>query len=557
MAYIAPNSTVYLCRNVPFKNDYQHSSIFENATVQFNYFYSKRKYQFTQQSYQRKDNGVIRLDILSDNIIDCNYMMFQNTNFGSKWFYAFITNVEYVNNAVSNVYYEIDVMQTWLYNYDLGKCFVEREHPVTDNIGENRIAENFSHEPFFLEKFSVPLCPFDASLGCNIIICYGVSREKYYDKYYCVDNNVFSGVNYEVYTRPEDAYNRIVAINNAEGTEGILAVLQVPNVFTISTTTDWSKQTPLSVTAQKTYTGFDGYIPKNNKLYTQEFYGLHCVSSSDQTKEYSLEYFKGDSITFNMFFSIGSCQPIVGLYPVNYKGTGNSINIDEGIFCDDFVLCSYSADSFRAYLALNKGSLVSTGLSIGTQLVAGAAKLMVAGNLAGGKYAAGGGKYANQAGKFLNNRGAVGDSTGFSGVNDIIGGVQSATNAIGTICDVANLPNKLSKGQGNGLSMSMGEDGFRFYKYRLTKEDAMRIDKYFDMFGYACNTVKIPNTYSRPHWNFVKTKNCLINPSTSTSPNVSIPCDDVNKICEIYNNGITFWKYADEVGMYDYDNSPT
>ena len=38
-------------------------------------------------------------------------MMFQNSAYGDKWFYAFITSVEYVNDVTSNISFEIDVMQ--------------------------------------------------------------------------------------------------------------------------------------------------------------------------------------------------------------------------------------------------------------------------------------------------------------------------------------------------------------------------------------------------------------------------------------------------------------
>lgn len=544
MAYIAPNSTVYLCRKVPFKNDYQHTTIFDNATAQYNYFYSKRKYAFTEQSYQRKDNGVIRLNVLSDNIIDCNYMMFRNTNFSDKWFYAFITNVEYVNNSVSNVYYEIDVMQTWLFNYNLRQCFVEREHSVTDAVGDNRITENFTHEPFYFTPIAVPLCPFNATQGCQIVICHGVDRAKSGGRYLCLENNVFSGIKYEVYFDPSAAYQRIVDINSAEGTDGILAVLQLPNAFNIFTTTDYTAQVPLEITTDKAYISFDGYVPKNNKLFTQEFYGLHCISSSGTTKEYPFEYFNGSSVKFKMFFSIGSCQPIVALYPVGYKGTGLNCNMDEGIFCDDFVFCSYSSDAFKAYLALNKGSIVSSGITGFAQIGAGAAQ--TAAEVASPMYAAGSlARKMTSGGKFLS-------APNFSGVGNILGGVSTLVNAIGAGYDAYKMPNKLSSGQGNGLSASTGEDGFRFCIYHITKEDAERIDKYFDMFGYACNTVKIPNTYSRPHWNYVKTKNCLIYSTTGDS----IPCDDVDMICGIYNQGITFWKNPDEVGQYNLDNRP-
>ena len=88
-----------------------------------------------------------------DFLWDCNYMMFQNTTYGDKWFYAFITSVEYHNNNCSIIHFEIDVMQTWHFNYSVDQCFVEREHPVTDQIGEHYEPENVDTGEYVFNDF--------------------------------------------------------------------------------------------------------------------------------------------------------------------------------------------------------------------------------------------------------------------------------------------------------------------------------------------------------------------------------------------------------------------
>ena len=67
------------------------------------------------------------------------------------------------------------------------------------------------------------------------------------------------------------------------------------------------------------------------------------------------------------------------------------------------------------------------------------------------------------------------------------------------------------------------------------------------MYGYQTNRVKTPNISARPHWNYIKTNDCVIEGS--------VPCDDMNKICSIFDGGITFWKKGSEVGNYSLDNS--
>ena len=101
MSYFAPDTTIIFLKNVPLDNSYEHSIYFATPQNQYDYFYSLRKYKLDAQSYQRVKRGWMRVQIKADNLYDCNYLAFQNTSFGTKWFYAFITSVEYVNDVLS------------------------------------------------------------------------------------------------------------------------------------------------------------------------------------------------------------------------------------------------------------------------------------------------------------------------------------------------------------------------------------------------------------------------------------------------------------------------
>ena len=169
---IVPNSKIYLLRNVPLDNTYTDTMWFENASSQWTHFKTRADTNgvaFTAQTYQRKDIGVIRLDVSADTIYDCNYLMFQNTNYGSKWFYAFITRVEYVNNAVSYVHYELDVMQTWMFDYTLERCVVLREHSATDQIGDNLQPEPVDLGDLVTHSWTVD--PYISDDEYGVLIC--------------------------------------------------------------------------------------------------------------------------------------------------------------------------------------------------------------------------------------------------------------------------------------------------------------------------------------------------------------------------------------------------
>ena len=150
--YISPNTTVRLLHNVPLDPTYDHTIYFDSQAKQTNYFISKQKRAFTKNTYQRHTRDTMKVGVLADEIFDCNYMMFQNTAYGNKWFYAFITSIEYVNNVTSIVTYQIDVLQSWLFEFTLGQCFVERQHSESDGYFENLVQENLDLGDYTVEK---------------------------------------------------------------------------------------------------------------------------------------------------------------------------------------------------------------------------------------------------------------------------------------------------------------------------------------------------------------------------------------------------------------------
>ena len=74
--------------NVPLENDYVNTIWFSDKSLQTNYMKNRIKHSFSNFSYQRKDN-VIRVPKHIDELYDCNYVMYKNSAYTDKWFYAF------------------------------------------------------------------------------------------------------------------------------------------------------------------------------------------------------------------------------------------------------------------------------------------------------------------------------------------------------------------------------------------------------------------------------------------------------------------------------------
>ena len=73
------------------------------------------------------------------------------------------------------------------------------------------------------------------------------------------------------------------------------------------------------------------------------------------------------------------------------------------------------------------------------------------------------------------------------------------------------------------------------------------IDGFFDMFGYKTNRVKLPNERGRQNWNYVETRNCNVCGS--------IPQEDLEKLRNIYNTGVTIWHNSETFLDYSVANN--
>lgn len=502
--YIEPNTVIRLLKNCPLDTTYEHTIYFESKSAQISYFQSLTKYTLTNQSYQRVQRGKMRVAYKAEDLYDCNYLMFQNSSFGNKWFYAFIKSVEYVNNATSEIEFEIDVMQTWFFNYDLEMCFVEREHSATDNIGENLVPENLETGEYVSDDFDAT-----GVLGGKSIVVASTFDEEYNNisgAYYC---GLFSGLYYNVFPNTTDG--AIACANFISGagskTDGIVSVFLMPTSM-VGDIMDSAKT--YDIVKTKNLTSIGNYTNiKNKKLLTYPYNFLYVTNLQGNYAVYPYEYFSGDECTFTIAGDM-SCNPQVILAPQNYKGA--AVNYDEKMVLSGFPQLSFNTDSFKAWLAQNGASLGVNAFSTAIQ-TAGIAT-------------------------------TVGASV--AAATPIGAGIAIAS-VVAPVIQHSFMPRQAHGGSGSQTLAAIGLLDFAFMHKHITPEFARIIDDYFTKHGYATHRVKIPNRNVRPYWTYTKTIGCEITGS--------IPCDDVRKICDIYDRGITFWKNGTNIGNYNLDNS--
>ena len=139
---------------IPFDVNHENTVIFSSKQEQESYFYNTPHTVLNSQSYQRVNKGIIKIapPVLDDSAIatfcDANYLAFKNTSFENKWFYAFVDRAEYINNNTVMLFYHIDVIQTYMFDWLFNQCLIEREHTTDDTFGKYTLPEGLETGPY-------------------------------------------------------------------------------------------------------------------------------------------------------------------------------------------------------------------------------------------------------------------------------------------------------------------------------------------------------------------------------------------------------------------------
>lgn len=508
------DTKVYLL-NVPLESDQKNTLYFTSKEQQQAYFESKIVKSYTNSSYQRKDS-IIRVPDNYDNISpSVNYVMYQNPSFSNKWFYAFVKEVEYKNTETTWIHIETDVIQTWLFDYNVKSSFVEREHVSNDTVGLHTVPEGLETGEYICNELSRDLMLQDYSYV--IMVSEWVSEEnlKPLSTNY---GGVFSAGGAYICSNMNEVSQIIQAYQDGRG-DAILGVYMIPTKLTEETEPDETLQykgrsNPIVYEHKfSKQTTLDGYTPRNKKLLTYPYNYILNSNNNGSANILQYEHFSGEECTFEIE-GVPTIGGSVKCVPTNYKGLDRIQ--EEGIMLGKFPTLSWSHDLYTNWLTQNAVNIGIGVASSGLSIIGGLAMMGTgAGAVAGGSM--------------------------------MLSGSMGIAQTLGQIYQHEMIPNS-AKGNINGgdIATSYKMNLFYFYKMSIKKEFAAIIDGYFDMFGYKVNMIKVPNKAHRSRYWYTKTIDVNIDGA--------IPNNDMQKIKDCYNNGITFWRNANEIQDYSLSN---
>lgn len=511
---IVPSSNIILLKT-PFELDYKNNLTFSNLASQLSYFNSLPHTEITDATYLRKDN-VISYPALVDNIREYNYCMYQNENFSNKWFFAFITNMEYINHSTTNISIETDVWQTYQFDITFKNSFVEREHVNNDTVGLHTLPEDLETGPYISNQHVIDDHIDQITTELMFVLATtldlsSIQVTKFPQAGVRRYNGIISGCVYYPLFSASDVSTALNAIADKGQIDGVNGLFMAPKSMLGSAT---GPEFPES-NGPDTYTNsinkqttLNGYTPKNNKLLCHPYNYLLVSNNNGTSVPMHYEDFSSGTCTFKIEMAISpGCS--IRMIPTNYKG--NAEDDENGINMGKLPICSYPVDMYTNWLtqnSVNIGGITMTTDDINVASSTSNAVLGTLGNALSGNVA--------------------------GAINSVVSGSAGIANSL-----IAKKQHDLIPPQARGnlnagdVITSGGKNGFHFYKMSIKQEYAKCIDDYFSMFGYLVNSVKTPNITGRRNWNYVKTIDINITGD--------IVQEDMQKIKNIFNNGVTLW----------------
>lgn len=588
------NTTITLYQNVPLDSTYHNvlRPMRESETdAELAYYIHTPIGGLTGYSYQRLNRNYMRIQGKTDDYRNCNYMSFVNNSHSSKKFYAFIDDVEYVNENTVELSYTIDVMTTYSNRLNVHPCFVEREHSITDKIGDNLVPENVNTGDL--------LRKWNGDVLFNRFLAVLITNEPLPDRFPCYNRpNLYWKLKMD-YTPDAGGLAWNGAPANMFVYAGFLVNDQDDSFFGNPDSRDyyylqdfrpWDKESGLPTYPSNLNMTLDAVLWAIGK---GEISGI-SASNIIGCYIYPADIGKRDNVQSALTYGYGGFCGLKQTIQVNRPTVFNS-----GTSADNYTPKNNKLFTYPfCYLSLsNHNGKVATykfenwwtpfyafgwvGLITPPAYV-----LLYPQNYLGsqdnmelGVGLSGLPTPAYKSDQYATWLQSNSESFNWSNIAAVLGGIggiaggvatanpiaitagatslfQSVGSALATTADIQNTPPQMfGQVDSSNLWTTIAQYGFTFYTHMLRPENAKIIDDYFSMFGYATNRLKTPNIFAesadklRPHWNYVKTAGADF-VALESSGSVS------QKINDILDNGVTFWNHLREIGNYDLDNSP-
>lgn len=544
--YAMQANELMICADVPLDASQVRQLSFADKNEQYNYFRSKAIRVFTDFKYIREHRGV-KVPVNAEEIGNACYLCFKNQASG-KWYYAFVTQVIYINPETSLLNFEIDVYQTFLFDMVIRDCDISREHVANDDFKTNTVQEPVDVGDYVIAHEEVQVLgdldsnyPFIILSAIDLLSDPGTLEEP---KVTAAQGGVYGGLPSAVRAYLVEPHqwgtSSITAIMEALSSypwvsQSILAIYAIPSFgfsgtvtvrqsamgFNIGVISDSSS--PFRSGAGSALIGWESKFPayKNKKMYTSQFSFIECLLPNGNRFVLKPEFIK-DSAPVVMLVTTLIPAPNFYFYTPDYCGAE-----------EDFLLNANNISGFPCFPVQNNTYPLQTAQAEATNTLV---------------------HSQNRSNIFWDTVGNViqsvftGDplnvlSTGIDAYKNVRSELQSSERDRQRIGQMQTNVS-LTGASGGGLATFIAAKKLEIlYRWWTVKpEFAEKIEQFFDVYGYKVSRFGVPNLNSRPRYNYIKCNNVNVYGN--------IPNEFLQPLRNMFINGFTLWHDKNNVGTY-------
>ena len=561
------NTKIYLT-NVSWDSSYKDVRQFTDSPTQFEYFtkledtydgLSEDDYRFIDGDGNSKQHD-IKISMKPEEAQGYNYLFYRNydSDNNTDWVYCFISSVDYVNHETSLVHLTEDIMQTYMFKYDMMSCSVKREHVVLEQDRYCRAPDILPSEPNYISDRknlfnSTEFLPYICCTSC-------LTKVKEQQEYIVNEKgSTLNGKHIPFVFIVCDSMEELIQIKNwhESGSQyefdiknfisyGWVSKQIIPRPCIINSyhpvgyqinvygaSTSLVSQSEVLYEAIRTYS-MDRPLNIIGKTPGLNFRKLSCspylnieINNMGNTMEFAPENFGSETFTFGFSYTFTDTFHC-NVYPFDYNGSGTGVpNFSKML--ELTVGCTFPIDlsTYLQYMNANKQQILTERIGNGVSIATGAG--MIVGGIAMSATGAG--------------AGAGGAMVG-SGITTLIGGTASTIKSESALAHKEAMDRKeLTDGYGSDYLAIIESFSPQIYIKQINPAFVGYVEQYFLRFGYAVDKYGIPNRIGRD-FNYVETANCKIKPKGNGKSFMNN--DTKLQIQAVYDSGVRLWN----VDMY-------
>ncbi|AXF52070.1 MAG: tail protein [Podoviridae sp. ctbd591] len=449
----------------------------------------------------------------------CDTIWYFNQTDGESlgvWWIGHIVQVEWVNPNCNYVHYEIDAYSTFAHriNWHNSVCYVEREHVKGDWVNGNPAFSNMGPAESINVNPDVVLSSFNKHFKADKVLVYTPFNKTDYKPNFGsrIHNGIYDAMNAYVMDAGEAAqYLQGVAESEEADISAIQGIYTFPSEFENANGEAHDERIDLP------WVNPPGDYPEinNSKCWSGQFCRIRLMSWLGGAIDYNPQWFGGgkDSMPFSYrgFLSAGELTIQATLKPARETFTWDGYK-DFILTINQLPQAHWIGNGFAQYQATwMMADVLSSVAGVNAQV-------------------------GGVAGDLINPK---------TYMNPIAGAANLASSTFGAVATISGAIANINQHKQSGLvvggskasdpnsAMVQGHYGFTVVAYGCQPYLIKTIDAFFDRFGYNVNTLKTPETHSRPFWNFVKTREAHVAGD--------IPFLYRRQIENMLNEGVTFW----------------